>query len=186
MTTWESLKGWFDFPSIYDKAIEQSGTHPLFVEVGVAYGRSINYLATASKAAKIAPKIYAVDLFGGSVGEKPGTYSKDMFHLFVKGVHDCGNNDLIETIVSDSAEAADKFGNHSCDLVFIDASHTYKEVLRDLKAWQPKVKKGGIFAGHDIDAKGVRQAVEEHLGEEGVGFIVSGRSWIAVNKHHTK
>ena len=181
-TTWESLKGWFDFPSIYDQAIAQSGTHPVFVEVGVAYGRSINYLASKSKEAKIAPKIYAVDLFQGSVGEKSATYANDMFHQFVKGVHDCGNNDIIETIVGDSAESAAKFGKASCDMVFIDASHTYKEVLRDLKAWHPKVKKGGIFAGHDIDAKGVRMAVEEHLGKEGEGFIISGRSWIAINK----
>jgi predicted O-methyltransferase YrrM len=101
-----------------------------------------------------------------------------MFEQFVRNVHACGNNDLITTIVLDSSQAASNFKNASCDLIFIDAAHDYASVKRDLIAWLPKVKKSGIFAGHDIDARGVHRAVSEGLGPD--GFKIEGRSWIKI------
>lgn len=174
--TYENIKGWFDFPSIYDNAIEKATNKSILVEVGVAYGKSINYLASKAKEAGKSPQIFAVDLFKGTIGERSGTYSKDMFSAFVQNVHACGNNELIRTLVMDSAEAAGEFKDASCDLVFIDAAHDYESVKRDLLAWLPKVKKGGIFAGHDIDARGVHRAVSEVLGSD--GFEIVGRSWV--------
>lgn len=50
------------------------------------------------------------------------------------------------------------------DLVYIDADHRYHAVKADIKAWFPKVKPGGILAGHDYDARGhpdVKRAVDE-------------------------
>ena len=174
--TYENIKGWFDFPSIYDEAIKKATDKSILVEVGVAYGKSINYLASKAKEAGKAPQIFAVDLFKGTIGERAGTYSKNMFDNFVQNVHACGNNDLIRTHVMDSAEAANEFKDGTCDLVFIDAAHDYASVKRDLIAWMPKVKKGGIFAGHDIDARGVHRAVTEVLG---IGnFEIIGRSWV--------
>ena len=35
------------------------------------------------------------------------------------------------------------------DFVYIDARHDFKGVYEDLVKWWPKLKKGGIFAGHD-------------------------------------
>lgn len=53
--------------------------------------------------------------------------------------------------------------DESLDCVYIDCCHTYECVKRDLAAWIPKVKKGGVISGHDIanSAYGVRQAVDE-------------------------
>ena len=52
------------------------------------------------------------------------------------------------------------------DLVFIDADHAYEAVAADIKAWLPKVSRGGILAGHDYDGgwPGVVQAVNELIG----------------------
>lgn len=36
------------------------------------------------------------------------------------------------------------------DFVYIDANHQYGHVAEDLSAWWPKVKIGGILAGHDL------------------------------------
>jgi hypothetical protein len=49
--------------------------------------------------------------------------------------------------------------------VFIDASHDYESVKADVKAWLPKVKKGGYLAGHDWHHEPVKRAVIEVLGE---------------------
>lgn len=52
-----------------------------------------------------------------------------------------------------SQDVALWFRDALADLVFLDAAHTYVEVLADIKAWYPKVRPGGILAGHDFDKK---------------------------------
>lgn len=66
-------------------------------------------------------------------------------------------------------EAAKQFDDGALDLVFIDADHSYAAVRADIDAWMPKVRAGGILAGHDYNNttkygnyfKGVDRAVEE-------------------------
>lgn len=48
-----------------------------------------------------------------------------------------------------SVEAAQDFADESLDFVYIDANHSEPYVTQDIEAWAPKVKKGGIVAGHD-------------------------------------
>lgn len=55
------------------------------------------------------------------------------------------------------------------DMIFIDAMHTYPEVLADLQRWYPRVKDGGILAMHDYGHdhfSGVKQAADEFFGKE--------------------
>jgi len=49
----------------------------------------------------------------------------------------------------ESGDAAKILAEESLDFVFIDADHTFDAVLRDLKVWYPKVRRGGIVSGHD-------------------------------------
>jgi hypothetical protein len=62
-----------------------------------------------------------------------------------------------------STAMAKTIPDESLDFVYIDSDHSYEGVLKDLKAWTPKVKKGGVIAGHDYlnPAYGVYQAVQE-------------------------
>jgi predicted O-methyltransferase YrrM len=46
-------------------------------------------------------------------------------------------------------EASKLFEDEYFDLVYIDASHSYDDVMNDIKIWIPKVKYGGYLAGHD-------------------------------------
>lgn len=39
----------------------------------------------------------------------------------------------------------------NCDIIFIDADHTYESCNQDIKLSIPKVKKGGILCGHDCE-----------------------------------
>lgn len=48
-----------------------------------------------------------------------------------------------------SRDAAKRIPNASLDFAYIDANHAYRAVLRDLSLWYPKVKSGGVIAGHD-------------------------------------
>lgn len=63
--------------------------------------------------------------------------------------------------------AAPRFADGSLDAVFIDGNHLYEEVCADIRAWWPKVRRGGLLTGHDYAAKqdadgpwGVQQAVD--------------------------
>jgi hypothetical protein len=48
-----------------------------------------------------------------------------------------------------SKDAAKLFNDESLDFVYIDANHSYDNVVEDLNIWFPKLKKGGVFSGHD-------------------------------------
>ena len=48
-----------------------------------------------------------------------------------------------------SVKAATKFKDNSIDFLFLDAGHEYEDIIEDMTAWYPKVKPGGIIAGHD-------------------------------------
>ena len=59
--------------------------------------------------------------------------------------------------------AAATYPDQSLDFVFLDADHDYESVKADIAAWLPKVKPGGILAGHDYMCgwPGVDRAVAE-------------------------
>lgn len=68
-----------------------------------------------------------------------------------------------------SVDAAKEFNDGYFDWIYVDAGHSYESCLADLEAWFPKVKDGGIIAGHDYSDTeetrkkgfGVKQAVDD-------------------------
>jgi hypothetical protein len=53
-------------------------------------------------------------------------------------------------VKSESTTAAAKVKDGSLDFVYLDARHDFMGVVADIQAWWPKVKIGGVFAGHDF------------------------------------
>jgi len=79
----------------------------------------------------------------------------------------------------ESIRAAEFVGDLHLDFAFLDACHAYDSVRTDLIAWFPKVRLGGIIAGHDYDGAGdrrglfgVKRAVDQFFG----GVPLRGRS----------
>lgn len=48
-----------------------------------------------------------------------------------------------------SQDAVKEFQDGELDFVYIDAAHDFVNVTLDIAAWEKKVRKGGIVAGHD-------------------------------------
>jgi predicted O-methyltransferase YrrM len=48
-----------------------------------------------------------------------------------------------------STEMAVRFPDGSLDFCYIDCNHAYESVVADIAAWLPKIRSGGIIAGHD-------------------------------------
>lgn len=73
-----------------------------------------------------------------------------------------------------SIEGAKYIQDGSLDFVYIDADHSYEAVKEDIRAWEPKVRKGGIVSGDDYYVfpnsgnDGVVRAVDEYAQEFGV------------------
>jgi predicted O-methyltransferase YrrM len=83
----------------------------------------------------------------------------------------------IELFRVDSLNGASFFEPGYFDAVFIDANHAYEFVRDDIAAWAPKVRRGGMVAGHDYKPEGqerkplpfgVIQAVTEYTAAHGI------------------
>lgn len=48
-----------------------------------------------------------------------------------------------------STDAAYDFPDNYFDWIYIDTDHTYETTRDELRLYAPKMKKGGIIAGHD-------------------------------------
>lgn len=55
----------------------------------------------------------------------------------------------VKFIKKKSLDAVKDFEDRSLDFVYIDADHTFDNVVQDIIQWSAKVKHGGIIAGHD-------------------------------------
>ena len=53
-----------------------------------------------------------------------------------------------------SLTAVQAFQPETLDFVFIDGNHDFDYVVRDIIAWAPIVRKGGMLAGHDYKREG--------------------------------
>ena len=79
-----------------------------------------------------------------------------------------GFEDKVVQLLLTSNEAASKISDKELDFVYIDGDHEYLSVRRDIELYWPKVKIGGLVAGHDYNGKPVRDAVEDELAKLGV------------------
>lgn len=59
-----------------------------------------------------------------------------------------------------SMAAVSSFAPSSLDFVYIDGAHDFDNVMLDLILWSPKVRSGGIVAGHDYDKHPLHGVIE--------------------------
>jgi predicted O-methyltransferase YrrM len=122
---------------LYDCA-KRFPENAIIVEIGTFKGGSAAIMAAA-----FLGKVYTIDI--------------DPQVAVIEGV------DNIEFIKGESSEIAGTW-DKEIDMLFIDGSHFYADVRKDIANWVPKMKSGGIVCFHDYGSHpDVTLAVNETL-----------------------
>lgn len=168
---YQSIEGWFNMEKQYLELLDATPEKGIFVELGAYKGKSTSFIVTEIVNRNRNIQFYTVDTFEGDSGStdkkeveayKQVNVSK-MYEEFKENTKHL--SDRLQTIIGKSNEAAEYFEDNSVDVIFIDAGHSKEAVLKDIKAWLPKMKNNSIMAGHDYTGwEGVGQAVRELLG----------------------
>ena len=133
------------------------GNNLIIAEIGSANGESTSIFSRSEKISKI--------------------FCIDMWKLRdVENEFDRKNIPKVIKIKSSSEEAAPEFPDREFDLIYIDASHGYEHIKKDIELWLPKTKR--YISGHDYTFKfmGVIQSVCEKFNRP--DFVFGDGSWM--------
>jgi len=167
----ELVEGWMSREELEWLAY-QALTRRAIVEIGSWKGRSTKALAAATPGFVI-----AVDHWSGSPGDQTGDEAKRVGSEALESEFRRNLSRLIDSgkvipAVGDSAEIVTEVGRilaskgQLADMLFIDGSHSYDAVKRDISTYLPLVRAGGLVCGHDYASSSlaVVKAVNESLG----------------------
>lgn len=173
----QDAPGWCDFAAVYERAVKQTPNGGRLVEVGSFQGQSAILMARLIKRSGKRLHFTCVDHFQGSQEhhEDLELDCTDLRGQFEANLERHGVAKDIQILPLASVEAAQTFADDSLDFVFLDASHDEDAVREDIAAWLPKIKTGGVLAGHDFEFFGVARAVTAMIPGTQVELI--GRSW---------
>lgn len=129
-------------------------------EIGVAEGNFSRDLLAAG-----IPFLYMVDNWGTienvkGDGNFPQEWHDSNYEKAMELVKPWAAN--VAVLRGLSYQQAANVPDNSLSLLYLDGDHSYDGVAKDLRAWNSKVIKGGIIAGHDYlnSAYGVKPAVD--------------------------
>lgn len=162
------INKFFNYKPFYEW-IAQREDFKRFAEVGVWKGHGVAFLARELMANREDRdfEIVAVDLFDDLWKYKDyekmyeGFKIKYIYKMYEYNVKNREEGKYITEVKGYSDKSANQFEDGYFDVVFLDADHTEEQVKKDIYAWLPKVRKGGIISGHDYVASqpGVIKAV---------------------------
>lgn len=151
-----NISGWMTYKELKWLA-KQAKKHSKIVEIGSYMGRSTRALADNTNGV-----VYAVDDFKGPRDMNlPSSIRDNLFEIFINSTGDLIQlGKIIPVAISHENIQVEK-----PDMVFLDGSHEYPDVKRDIKLWLEQLAPGGLICGHDYtNIYDVRQAVDESFG----------------------
>ncbi|GAF79781.1 unnamed protein product [marine sediment metagenome] len=151
----------------------------IIAEIGSCRGTSAIAFVKGLKAFNKKGIVYCIDPWTGSQTElerylwkKELAMGPDEFYRqFEHNVKKMDCFDLIQPMRMKSNEAVKHFEDASVDLIFIDGDHSFEATYEDLTLWRPKLKRYGVFCGHDVDMPSVKDAVTRYAFEK--NYLVS-------------
>jgi hypothetical protein len=185
------IHGWGSDSSIFKDVIYKVSPRTI-IEVGTWKGASAIHMADICNEATLAnTKIICIDTWLGALEFWKNLDDKDryvslntlygfpqVYYQFLANVCYTGHQDRIVPLPMTSAIGARFLHDNKVrgDLIYVDASHDYEDVLADIRAYWPLLNVGGIMFGDDYNTwEGVRDAVQD----SGIPFKCTedGRHW---------
>ena len=172
----EDEEVWPDVKSIIH-CINLHGDNLVGAEIGVHVGESfLTLLQTCPNISKlygVDPYVPYVDYLKeeGQSFDPMVVDEKEIEYIKLVSYHRqkySGHENKIVFYEMDSIEASKKVEDKSLDFIFIDSYCSFEQAKDDIKVWYPKVKDGGIFAGHDWNMPLVRLAVTKFRENENI------------------
>ena len=154
----------------FAQLLEHRNMLDVAVEVGVAEGR-LSYEMLHVWGIK---KLYLVDLWAhvdGMRAELGGLTQQQQDGVYAACMELLKDyRDRIVVLRGWAHEMAAEVPDGSLGFCYEDSTHEYDWVLKNLRAWWPKVRPGGIMAGHDYLSPSftVKPAVDEFAAEHGL------------------
>lgn len=177
---YHNIQGWFTFPRFYSQIVNEAKDLYHFVEVGAWKGKSSVYMAVEIANSNKKIKFDCVDTWKGdlditsSFNEPLLAIPDGLYKHFLSNIEPV--KDYITPVKNTSVDASKLYKDSSLNFVFIDGAHDYDSVSTDITHWLPKIKKGGILAGHDFSHSPVKQALSDTIK---TGFIDYGEDvWV--------
>ena len=160
---------------------EQAQTHHRIVELGSYHGRSTRAMADNTPGF-----VVAIDTFyGPKVIAKSPEQRAQNYPTFLFVMDDLLKTGKVRVIKEDHATADVDF---EPDMVFIDGSHEYQDVKRDILKWYKKLAPDGLMCGMGAkNLEGVKQAIDETMEYKTLGDLWHGKllcghdiTWLSV------
>lgn len=195
------LQGWGSTDPNFKKLIDEICPE-LIIEVGSWKGGSAIFMAEYIKKKNIDCKIVCVDTWLGALEfltdkADPDRYISlnkkngypNVYFQFLANVMYKEAQDYIIPFPQTSAIGAQFFEEHhiQADMIYIDASHEFDDVIKDLHDYWNILKIGGVLFGDDYNIwPGVTEAVDLFSNEYDVEVIHSERQWSILKKSNIK
>ena len=149
------------FPLLIDKMGLEFGA-----EIGVDKADFSNHILTKSKI----KKYYCIDTLQDDFGSnhKPGYFDKDgnnRMRVAYDTISSYIEEKRVTMIKSTGLVASKDFAPESLDFCYIDGDHSLEGIYTDIYAWTPKVRIGGVIAGHDYK-DGPRSGISDYFGKQ--------------------
>lgn len=148
------------FPDELQWLAEQATAHQRIVEVGCYLGRS-----TTAMAINTPGRVWCIDDMRGPRDADLAVPQENLREEFLYNTRGLP----VTLIVADHGDThalpvewlGRGPGDLQPDMVFIDGSHEYDDVRRDILIWRARLAPGGLLCGHDRGEPGVRRAIDE-------------------------
>lgn len=159
-----------------NEVIDKIPDNAVLVESGCYKGNTTHHWIEKLLESKKNFKFYAIDnwLFE-NVTEK----FSDNFKVFKETMGDLVEH--INIIKSDSLEAIKLFDDESVDFLFLDDSHVYQHVTKQIGMWLPKLKDTSILAGDDYYSPDVSRAVADYFDKKDVHSLYNNSGFLVYN-----
>lgn len=156
----------------FDWIVDMINEHQFKIgaEIGAALGQTTEQLLHRCRSLK---SLIVVDLWL----RVPGSYTFDRTDMEAVFREKFEQDSRVKIHKGISWQVSKVVADGSLDFVFIDAGHDYDSVSKDLQSWTPKVRKGGVICGHDINIKDVRKAAVEKFGNLRLKHIGIDNMW---------